>query len=298
MEYITADELINSVLNQLKSYADSGVLDKSIFYDEIRYINRSLGLKLNKTESILLDVLNNNTDLPANFQKLIFAHGCYSYDVTTPVLNNQGHLLREEIIEAEYICPGQCNLCLDDCGNQIVIKEVTNEFKTHRYFETFPVCLKSTKKEYCEPECPNLEFKCPNEIIIKNGQILTNFKEGKLYIDYVTKLEDEDGNLLVPDDERLLKYYRAVLIYEGFKYLYNNGYADVAQRLQLAQAEKIDTEGRAKSIVRSSEFKDYLKLGIALRKRYQPFVDMLFPNKYSNARYKTDTNGYTNLKLR
>jgi hypothetical protein len=67
---------------------------------------------------------------------------------------------------------------------------------------------------------------------LKADFLFTTFQTGKVYLNYQGQMEDENGDLLVPDHDLLNEYYEYALKARILENLYMNG-EDVMQRLQL-----------------------------------------------------------------
>ena len=83
---------------------------------------------------------------------------------------------------------------------------------TYREFSTFiPLRITSLSSAYCTTECPNLGVTAVDYAELKDGFILTNFKSGKIFLNYQATLEDEGGNLLTLDHPYCNEYYEYAL---------------------------------------------------------------------------------------
>ena len=146
--------------------------------------------------------------------------------------------------------------------------------------------MKSSQNIECD--CPNLYYNTANEGWIENGYLFTTFETGKVYINYQGTLEDENGNLLVPDHELLNEYYEYALKERILENLYMNG-EDVAQRLQLIAPKLRAARNQALSLVNTPNFKELEKMWAANRKAmYGKFYDM-----FNNVYYSNDNQQYT-----
>jgi hypothetical protein len=125
-----------------------------------------------------------------------------------------------------------------------------------------------------ECDCPNLYYDSPNEGWIKNGFLYTTFPHGKVYLNYQGALEDDDGNLLVPDHDLLNEYYEYALKQRLLENLYMNG-EDVSQKLGLIEQRLKAARNNALSMVNTPNFAEMKKLWWTNRKAmYGKYYDM------------------------
>jgi hypothetical protein len=150
---------------------------------------------------------------------------------------------------------------------QIVGTSNYNVFKSVR-----PLRLRQSQEIECN--CPNLYFNSADEGWIKNGYLFTSFDTGKVYLNYQSSMEDENGNLLVPDHELLNDYYEYALKKRIIENLALNG-EDVTQRLQLIMSEFKSARNNALSLVNTPNFKEMEKLWWTNRRsQYYKYYDM------------------------
>ena len=66
-KYIDSSEIMNRVSASLKTYADSNLILFDDYYKVIDLCNSRLGLKLNPTKEVLLEIHNSKAELPEDF---------------------------------------------------------------------------------------------------------------------------------------------------------------------------------------------------------------------------------------
>lgn len=122
--------------------------------------------------------------------------------------------------------------------------------------------------------CPNLYSSCPNTAWIQDGWIYTNFPTGKLYINYQGMLEDDDGNLLVPDHDMLNEYYEYAVKQRIIENLIMND-EPVGKKLELVEMRLRAARNYALSIVNTPNFSEMKRVWQANRKaQYVKYYDM------------------------
>jgi len=130
--------------------------------------------------------------------------------------------------------------------------------RTTTYSTITPVKIKPNP-ESVECGCPNLYMKCADEIWIKDGFIHSNLRHGKLYVSYQGLLEDDEGNILVPDHDGLNDFYEYSLKERILENLYFNG-EDVERKLLFVAEKRKVAKGYAKSIVNTPNFSELKEL--------------------------------------
>lgn len=122
--------------------------------------------------------------------------------------------------------------------------------------------------------CPNLYSDAPNTAWIQNGWIHTNFPTGKLYISYQGMLENDEGELMVPDHDMMNEYYEYAVKQRILENLIMND-EPVGQKLQLVEQRLRAARNYALSIVNTPNFSEMKRLWEANRKaQYVKYYDM------------------------
>jgi len=141
--------------------------------------------------------------------------------------------------------------CKGDCYE--IIQKINTV--THTVF-TRPTPVKILENpESIDCACPNLYVDNLNTAWIQNGFIFTNFPNGKLYISYQGQLEDEDGNLLIPDHDMINEYYEYSIKQRILENLIMND-EPVGQKLQLVETRLRAARNYALSIVNTPNFSE------------------------------------------
>jgi len=176
-----------------------------------------------------------------------------------------------------------------NCKNEAYeLIQVINASETRLYRELYPLKMKASQNIDCA--CPNLYYNTLDEGWIKHGFLYTNFKTGKVYLNYQGQMEDEEGNLLVPDHDLLNEYYEYALKSRILENLYING-EDVAQRMQLVEQRLRAARNNAKSVVNTPNFAELKQIWYANRKAmygkyYNMFMSYSPNNDFFEARNK------------
>ena len=169
-----------------------------------------------------------------------------------------------------------------------IIQVISNPGTTRVYTELIPLRMKASQNIECD--CPNLYYNTPNEGWIKGGFLFTTFQTGKVYINYQGQLEDDDGNLLVPDHDLINEYYEYAFKSRIMENLYMNG-EDVAQRMQLVEQRLKAARNNALTVVNTPNFREFEQIWAANRKAmYGKFYNMFMSHSPNNAAYRNHGN--------
>lgn len=278
--FITSQELLHEVRNELRTYFERSILDDSYFYPVIRGCLSKLGAKVYPVGSSVLWVSEYKTDLPKDFHKLIVAIACFDYVVQSTVNENpQLYQVGETQIE-DFLVTKPSSTCLDDCGNELyVIQRFENFDVTFKEFAALSVSQNSYP--YCTDSCFNKKVYGQDQIEISksNGKMYTGFEKGSVYIDYLQTLEshDVDGtDLLIPDFAPIRDWIKMACIKKGFEVMYFNNDADVQQRLNYAKNELTVLENNARSFARQVEFSELYDLRKVFFGRYNKFNQIIY----------------------
>tara|TARA_Y100000592_G_scaffold66138_1_gene102838 strand:+ start:10252 stop:11286 length:1035 start_codon:yes stop_codon:yes gene_type:complete len=157
-------------------------------------------------------------------------------------------------------------------GESYELIQTINTGETFIYNELHPLKMKPSQNIECD--CPNLYYNTHHEGWIKHGFLFTTFKTGKVYLNYQGQMEDDEGNLLVPDHDLINEYYEYAFKSRILENLYING-EDVSQRMQLVEQRLRAARNNAKSVVNTPNFAEIRQIWSANRKAmYRRYYDM------------------------
>lgn len=274
INYIPAQELIREVKNELSSYFEKSALDESYLYPVIRTCLSKMGLKILPIKKAFLKLEEGVANLPCDFYKLEEAIGCGFCDQIDVDFNTPQFIEYE--VSGVNICETECDYCSDDCGNLYSIIQKFNTYSA-TYSELFLLRV-SGCDEFCCDGFQNV--KSPNEITIKNGKVYANFNQGFIYLEYLTNLETEDGDLLIPDQMTIRDWIKHEMMFVCFRKLYLNGEGDVQQRLQWMQGQLSILQTNAQSIYKRWDLKEAYDLRKILRSRFHKFNTAVYGKYY------------------
>jgi hypothetical protein len=280
-KYRTFDSLMEDVSIDFSSYALDGMIDPAQLIKVATRVNYDLGLRIHRTKQVVLDVEHNKARLPHDFAYLNYAFICGDYTIEQKMPSGT-HV---EDVSVDYVPdPGMTGPCddpkcndvcvLTNCGGDVEYKLVhktgSSEYRSYTAFA--PLRISTVNEQTCD--CPNINVRSSMIAEIKDGFIKTNFKTGKVYINYQGAMEDNDGNLLVLDHPYCNEYYEYALkqrILENMIFAGEN----VANQLGLIEQRLRASRNNALSFVNTPDFEELRKMWEVNRKaQYHNYYNM------------------------
>ena len=145
---------------------------------------------------------------------------------------------------------------------------------TTTYRRILPVHMLENPQEI-DCGCPNLYIKTDASAWIRDGFIFTTFQHGKLYLNYEGMMEDDQGNLLVPDHDLLNEFYEYALKQRILESLIMNDIPTAVQKIQLIEARYKVARVNAMSLVNTPNFAEMKSVwAMNRRAQYAKYYDM------------------------
>ena len=340
LRYRPFDQLLEDVSIDMNTIALENMIEPQQLIKVAKKINYDLGLRINQTREVILEVCHNKVKLPDNFYTFNFAFICGEYEDHVGYGGMSGGTNIQEVPYIEVPSTvDQCappsvncrtcnanpcnhtaacdlnhpivdpipteydpnnpygNTCVPprvfmNCkGEKWELIQILNTGATRRYSRLIPLRMKQSQEIECD--CPNLYYDTANQAWIKDGFLFTTFETGKVYLNYQGAMEDEAGNLLVPDHDLLNDYYEYALKQRLLENLFMNG-EDVSSRLQLVEQKLRAARNQALSLVNTPNFKELEQMWWTNRKAmYNKYYDMF--KSYSPNRAFYGINGVSRV---
>ena len=293
LKYRTFDQLYEDVSIDFRNYSLENLIEPQTLIKVARRCNYELGFRIYRTRQVVLEVEHYKVRLPDDFHILNYALVCGEFTVTEAL--PQGTFIEERLVAPEYVpepgqpetcppppdpCEDPCqpdpctNTCLTKCGDEYqLVQKIHN--RTRTYKKMFPLYITDVADNQVSCECPNTMWKgCPNEASIENGFLKTNFESGKVYVNYMGDMIDDEGNVMVPDHEYLNEFYEYALKKRILENLMMNN-EPVGEKLGYIMGEYRAARANAMSIVNTPNFKELQKLWEVNRKaQYHNYYNM------------------------
>ena len=309
LRYRTFDQLIDDVSVDFRNYSLQNMIEPQQLIKVVMRVNYELGLRIMQQKDAVVEVCHGHGKLPDDFFALNYGMLCGSHTVEQiiPSGTHVQDIPCSNEITPYYVAPAEtpnlcgpdadqctpriiCNpcaerptCCLNECGGTYELVQIVKTQKfTYKYM--YPLKIRSSKFVDCD--CPNIGWQCPDEASIKDGFIYTNFSDGKVYINYQGLMEDDKGNLLLPDHPLLNEFYEYAVKHRILENLYIAG-EDVAQKLQYIASMLRPARNNATSLVNTPNFEEMRRVfEVNRRAQYSKYYSMFATNDgRRNAKY-------------
>jgi hypothetical protein len=171
-------------------------------------------------------------------------------------------------------CCTNPNSCTLNCNGDVTQLVQVLTYETREYQEIRPIRI-TQNTEDLNGMCPNLYWDSTLTAVLKDGWIHTSFQTGKIYLNYQGHLEDEEGNLLVPDHEFLNEFYEYALKQRIIENLIMNDEEVNPNKIQLIEQRYRAARNNALSVVNTPNFGELKELFQANRNAmYSKYYDM------------------------
>jgi len=323
LKYRTFDQLLEDVTIDLHTFALENMIEPQQLIKVVRKVNYQLGLRINQTKEVLLDVCHHKVKLPDDFYTFNFALICGDFKEVVGYDGYAGGTNMQELPYTDWPnnvtecgCPQDNTCCLNgkegicithnpnapygdtniqprrvflNCKNEAYeLVQVINPSVTRIFRFLRPLRMKASQEIECD--CPNLYYNTADQGWIKDGFLNTTFESGRVYLNYQGELTDDNGNLMVPDHELLNDYYEYALKQRIFENLFING-EDVGQRMQIVEARLREARNNAISLVNTPNFREMEKLWWTNRKAmYGKYYYMFMSHSPNNPYIRGNTN--------
>lgn len=160
-----------------------------------------------------------------------------------------------------------------NCKNECYELVQVTQTRTFTYKRLLPIRMLENP-ETIDCDCPNLYMRATNKAWIKDGYFYTDFSHGKVYINYQGTLEDDNGNLLIPDHDMINEYYEYAIKQRILENLLMND-ENVIGKLQLVEQRLRAARNYALSIVNTPNFAEMQRVWWTNRRaQYARYYDM------------------------
>jgi len=328
LKYKTFNQLLSEIEVDFKNYSLENMIEPQQLIKVAKRVNYDLGLRIMKTKEQVLDVDKHRVRLPDDFYVLNFALLCdhrvehvampqgtniqeikitpeykpapFNSDLCSPATVNCTKCNQVTCSCNPISCADststQSNPFGDPCIKPRVFLNCKNEcFELvqiintvqHTYSRLLPLKIRQSSQNI-DCECPNVHWRCVNEAWISDGFLHTNFAHGKVYINYEGTLENDQGELLVPDHDLLNEYYEYALKSRILENLVMND-EPVGKRLELVETRLRAARNNALSVVNMPNFSEMKSLWEANRKAQYSKYYAMFRSYSWDLPYTTDS---------
>jgi hypothetical protein len=279
LKYKTFNQLLDEVSIDFTMYTSEKMIEPGQLIKVAQRVNYDLGLRINGTKEVVLEICKKITKLPDDFYVANYAYLCHHQEVRSRVLSGR---------QTENVIIGRtgpdCSRCgaqsvncscigtyINECqnGERIAVQVVEQrkyEVRTYDSFHRLELSPDRGRRDALDNHHPTG--------YIQNGYLYTNVEEGNVLLSYQGALEDRDGNLLVLDHPMINEYYEYAIKQRFLENLYMNG-EEVGQKLQLVEQRLRAARNNALTIVNTPDFAEMYQLWWANRRaQYSKYYDM------------------------
>lgn len=280
IKYITFSQLMASVESDLDKYADSGMVDRSKYIKTVRKVNSDLGIRINKEKEVMLPIKNHRVILPEDFEYLQVALLCKETPVKCYVTPSVDAPKLVPCSTTETVDVTPCNSCpstctegtTTSCGSCYKIYKYESQDLTIVYNNAVPVKLTKKTSRYCSPNCLNTmlvsdKYKYTIDIQ-ENILTISGVKEGEIYLNYLTDMVDESGELLIVDHPLINDYYEYSVKEKILENFLLNSDDDVVNKLKYTTEQKRLARIDAMNFVYMPEYTEIVQYQNAKRQNF------------------------------
>lgn len=228
--FISPASLIAIVQEELKSYFDTGAVDNLLFPIYIDKCLQKLGRGSFPINIALLQIEDFQSRLPDDFFDIREAWSCQTHveSYRLPGSNYQEIKTTSIRLDTPDV---YCDLC-DECQYPDVIKAVYKTTAEAFAYYRRHALLKPGKFARNKPNIENPGAYGHDSFDIHGNKFTTTFRDGVVYILYYSKLFDDDGNPMVPDNFRILEFIELFIKYKLFEQLSNQSTDETYNQIQ------------------------------------------------------------------
>jgi len=201
---MTLEELFAEIETTFSNYAETGDIDRVTIKTVVIQKLRKFGKNICEKRETIIDVKNSQALLPENFKSLHLALKLEDFDLQE--LETDRMVATRRYVENPAVFDRISNdYIVNHCDTKVIteyIRTGTESIQKY-YLPQFLSLQKGIQKDTLDVDClnlhPSIRETYPHTISITNRALRTNFKEGKIYIQYNSLPVDEDGEITIPE---------------------------------------------------------------------------------------------------
>lgn len=245
--FISPEGIYAEVREELKSYFNATAVDDAMFDKWTSRAMAKFRMSSKPIKEVFLPLDNFMSVLPDDFYSVRELWACEVH-FSDPVRNPSSFYYRTDC----RITPifDKCNECFD--GQDYQPCETPDKYKVtrkqtgHTIFEYRLNHLlrpgNVNARKFCNHDSPNISCRQEHEFDVDGCNILTTIREGGLHLIYYSTGEDEDGNILIPNNAYVQDFLMKNLKHKLFEQLSNQvtdeTYNQIMNKLQMAKYER------------------------------------------------------------
>ena len=220
-EFVPADNLFAKIEEEFRSYFATGAIDNYLFPTWVDHCIRHLGKAGLPLINDVVEICDFKGKLPPGFIKAREVWACVNTGqvaVRNPSATYTG--LSTKIYDSsDSRCEPSC-----DFPEEVNVIYKTIDRKVYSFNkEQLLIPGNISTRKFCSDDCINFDsrYKRYGTFDIQGNRIVTDFREGNIFILYYANSEDDEGNILITDDYRIQEYIEAYIKYKLFEQISN-----------------------------------------------------------------------------
>ena len=276
IKYYTYSQLMNSVEQDLEKYLNENLIDRQRYIKTVRRVNADLGLKVNIEKEVIIPIKNNRGVLPNNFLYAQLIMVCSKTKLVNLIdsaenLKTMLEIDPIDVIDCKMVCPPGSLATASGC--YYVATTVKNNTKVEYKLDK-SIRLTERSLNFCTNECNTHPNGAEYELDLTDGEVIVNFAEGEIYLNYLSDMTDENNNILIVDHPLLTDYYEYSVKKKIFEDIFmNSDDPSVKEKIQLTAQLLSKARKESISFVNTVEYGEIIELYAVNRKKfYQRFI--------------------------
>jgi len=262
-EFISPQPIFARVKEELRSYFEAGLVDDLMF----PIWNRDCVKRFRKSalpiEEVLLFVDDFEARLPPDFDGVREAWGCFFNKTLEFRTSGSYYKAITTIVDTTAdecqlaICNPPCQTDCEPCGEANSFQTVykTNESDVVNFKITYLLRPGNiSARECCANDCKNIGSDSANTFDIKDGKLVTNFRQGDVYLIYYAKELDGKNFEMIPDNYFFSRYLEMYLKWKVFKQI-SNQVSDETFNQIMVKVREADLEQAEAFVMAEQEFR-------------------------------------------
>lgn len=258
-EHRPIGELIDIVKTSFRELNAEGLIDDGEIVKQVLWCNDKLGLPIREIKEVGIPVWDYKAKLPMDFEKLYYVCGLRATNTLVSEDRNpfDNNFDSDVVYEAKL---DRDSLGCVECYN-VTIKRQTNT-TVHNYGSWVQLDIDNQSDKFCHVACPNRKKKGRYTVTIKDGEILTPFRAGTLYLIYIGLMKDQEGNITFPFHPMITPWYEWTIKYNIIvDAIFNSDInrEEAEYKRKLAEKEKTQAWADAFNFTLDKGFGEYTK---------------------------------------
>lgn len=204
MELYTLDEFIADLETTFANYSATNDLDRNSIKGWVIEALRKFGKNICDKRETIIEIKNSRAVLPETFKSMILGLKLTGEDLAHKKDSKRLIVEKQKIENPAYWSDITMDYFVDYCNTKITTEKIYTHYEHENrcYNYEWLSLVKGIKKDSIATDCLNLHPSIrdifPNKISITSRTLSTNFKEGKIYLQFNALPSDENNEIAIP----------------------------------------------------------------------------------------------------